>query len=99
MDTLRAAKVLGRGEREQQIRKALDAATRTVPGARWREDKNLLDTVVNLTEWPVGNSWAASIASSWNCRKKSWSPSCVTIRNILPSKMPPASCCRIFWQC
>ena len=39
-------------EREQQIRKALDAATRTVPGARWREDKSLLDTVVNLTEFP-----------------------------------------------
>src|SRR5579863_9573759 len=52
VDALRAAKVLGRVEREQQIRKALDAATRTVPGARWREDKALLDTVVNLTEFP-----------------------------------------------
>jgi glycyl-tRNA synthetase beta chain len=52
VDALRTAKVLGRGEREQQIRKALDAATRTVPGARWREDKSLLDTVVNLTEFP-----------------------------------------------
>jgi glycyl-tRNA synthetase beta chain len=52
VDSLRAAKVLGRGEREHQIRKALDAATRTVPGARWREDKALLDTVVNLTEFP-----------------------------------------------
>lgn len=51
-DALRAAKVLGRSEREQQIRKALDAATRTIPGARWREDKALLDTVVNLTEFP-----------------------------------------------
>ncbi len=39
-------------EREQSIRKALDAATRTIPGARWREDKPLLDTVVNLTEFP-----------------------------------------------
>jgi len=39
-------------EREQRIRKALDAATRTIPGARWREDKSLLDTVVNLTEFP-----------------------------------------------
>jgi glycyl-tRNA synthetase beta chain len=39
-------------EREHRIRKALDAATRTVPGARWREDKTLLDTVVNLTEFP-----------------------------------------------
>jgi len=52
VDILRGAKVLGRGEREQQIRKALDASTRTIPGARWREDKSLLDTVVNLTEWP-----------------------------------------------
>ena len=52
IESLRAAKVLGRGEREHQIRKALDAATRTIPGARWREDKALLDTVVNLTEFP-----------------------------------------------
>ena len=52
VDSLRTAKVLGRGEREHQIRKALDAAARTVPGARWREDKSLLDTVVNLTEFP-----------------------------------------------
>ena len=51
-DGLRAAKVLGRGEREHQIRKALDAATRAIPGARWREDAALLDTVVNLTEFP-----------------------------------------------
>src|SRR5208282_5879147 len=51
-----------------RIRKALDAATRTIPNAstpstakaavvggpsaRWREDKALLDTVVNLTEFP-----------------------------------------------
>lgn len=40
-------------EREHRIRKALDAATRTVPGARWREDPELLNTVVNLTEWPA----------------------------------------------
>jgi glycyl-tRNA synthetase beta chain len=52
VEVLRSAKVLGRGEREHQIRKALDAATRTISGARWREDKALLDTVVNLTEWP-----------------------------------------------
>ena len=52
VETLRSGKVLGREEREQQIRKALDAATRSIPGARWREDKSLLDTVVNLTEWP-----------------------------------------------
>ena len=52
IDSLRVAKVLGRAEREQQIRKALDAATRTIAGARWREDKALLDTVVNLTEFP-----------------------------------------------
>ena len=52
VDALAAAKVLGRERREQQIRKALDAATRKIPGARWREDKTLLETVVNLTEFP-----------------------------------------------
>jgi len=53
VDALRRAKVLGRGEREYQIRKALDVATRAIPGARWREDKALLDAVVNLTEYPA----------------------------------------------
>ncbi|HLZ40410.1 MAG TPA: glycine--tRNA ligase subunit beta [Candidatus Sulfotelmatobacter sp.] len=52
VESLRAAKVLGRAEREHVIRKALDAATRTVAGARWREDPTLLDSVVNLTEYP-----------------------------------------------
>ena len=52
VDALRLAKVLGRPEREQQIRKALDTAARTISGARWREDKSLLDTVVSLTEFP-----------------------------------------------
>jgi glycyl-tRNA synthetase beta chain len=52
IDALRSAKVLGRTERERQIRKALDAATRTISGARWREDAALLETVVNLTEFP-----------------------------------------------
>ncbi len=40
-------------ERRQLIRKALDAATRTVAGARWREDEPLVETVVHLTEWPT----------------------------------------------
>src|SRR5579884_3994030 len=44
--------VASREEREKNIRAALDSATRQIPGARWREDKELLDTVVNLTEWP-----------------------------------------------
>jgi glycyl-tRNA synthetase beta chain len=52
VESLRSAKVLGSAEREQVIRKALDAATRTIPGARWREDKPLVSTVVNLTEFP-----------------------------------------------
>jgi len=52
VEALRGAKVLGAAEREQVIRKALDAATRTIPGARWREDKPLVATVVNLTEYP-----------------------------------------------
>ena len=49
---LKAAVVAYPQQREQRIRKALDAATRTVPGARWREDKELLETVINLTEFP-----------------------------------------------
>src|SRR5208337_2850773 len=52
VEALRGAKVLGAAEREQVIRKALDAATRTIPGARWCEDKPLVATVVNLTEFP-----------------------------------------------
>ena len=52
VSALRDARVLSRDAREQQIRKALDAAARATPGARWREDKNLLNTVVNLTEFP-----------------------------------------------
>lgn len=39
-------------EREKIIRHELDVATRRIPGARWREDKDLLATVVNLTEFP-----------------------------------------------
>jgi glycyl-tRNA synthetase beta chain len=38
--------------RRQRTRKALDAATRTVPGVRWREDEPLVETVTHLTEWP-----------------------------------------------
>ena len=50
---LKAAGVFARREeRLALIRKELDAACRTVAGALWREDKELLDTVVNLTEWP-----------------------------------------------
>jgi glycyl-tRNA synthetase beta chain len=48
----KASVVTSAAEREQRIRKALDASTRTILGARWREDKSLLDTVVNLTEFP-----------------------------------------------
>jgi glycyl-tRNA synthetase beta chain len=44
--------VVDPAERLHQIRKALDAATRTIGGARWREDSELLNTVVNLTEYP-----------------------------------------------
>ena len=51
--TLKKASVVASyQEREQRIRKALDAATRVLRGARWREDAELLNTVVNLTEWP-----------------------------------------------
>ncbi len=53
VDTLRAASVVvDVAERRQIIRKALDAATRAVPGARWREDEALVETVTHLAEWP-----------------------------------------------
>ena len=49
---LRVADVLSRPDRIAKIRKDLDAATRTIPGAHWREDAALLDIVVNLCEFP-----------------------------------------------
>ena len=50
---LKEAAVLARAsERLAFIRAALDSATRKIAGARWREDKPLLETVVNLTEFP-----------------------------------------------
>jgi glycyl-tRNA synthetase beta chain len=53
VEALRAASVVvSAAERRQIIRKALDAATRAVAGARWREDEPLVETVVHLTEWP-----------------------------------------------
>jgi glycyl-tRNA synthetase beta chain len=53
-ESLRAAKVIvDVAERRESIRKALDAATHTVPGARWRMDEPLIETVVHLTEWPT----------------------------------------------
>ncbi|MGC1421979.1 MAG: glycine--tRNA ligase subunit beta [Terracidiphilus sp.] len=52
-ETLRGASVVvDVAERRQAIRKALDEVTRTVPGARWREDEGLVETVTHLTEWP-----------------------------------------------
>jgi glycyl-tRNA synthetase beta chain len=41
------------GVRRERIRKALDAATRTFPEARWREDEALVEQVTHLTEWPA----------------------------------------------
>jgi glycyl-tRNA synthetase beta chain len=53
VSALEAAKVLVDVDaRRQRIRKALDAATRSVAGARWREDAALVETVTHLTEWP-----------------------------------------------
>ncbi len=52
-ESLRGAKVIvDVAERRQVIRKTLDKVTRTVPGARWREDEALVETVTHLTEWP-----------------------------------------------
>ena len=53
-EILRRAHVVAEvSERRHTIRKALDAATRTIAGARWREDEPLVETVVHLTEWPT----------------------------------------------
>jgi len=53
-ETLRRAKVIvSVAQLRQLIRKALDKQTRTVAGARWREDEPLVETVVHLTEWPA----------------------------------------------
>lgn len=52
-EQLRAARVLvDVEERRQRVRKELDRVTRTVAGARWREDVELVDQVTHLTEWP-----------------------------------------------
>jgi glycyl-tRNA synthetase beta chain len=54
VETLRTAKVIvDVAERTQIIRKALDKATRTISGARWREGKPLVETALHLTEWPT----------------------------------------------
>jgi glycyl-tRNA synthetase beta chain len=54
VEALRCASVVvDVAERRQVIRKALDRVTRTVAGARWREDEALVETVVHLTEWPT----------------------------------------------
>ena len=53
VSALESAKVLVDVEtRRHRIRKVLDAATRAISGARWREDTALVDTVTHLTEWP-----------------------------------------------
>ncbi|HMG85347.1 MAG TPA: glycine--tRNA ligase subunit beta [Terracidiphilus sp.] len=65
-DALRSASVVvDVAERRQAIRKALDKVTRTVAGARWREDEGLVETVTHLTEWPsviLGNFEAEYLA-------------------------------------
>jgi glycyl-tRNA synthetase beta chain len=52
--TLESAHVLADvAVRRQRIRKALDAATRKLSDARWREDAPLVEQVTHLTEWPT----------------------------------------------
>jgi glycyl-tRNA synthetase beta chain len=52
-DLRKAFVIVDVAERRHSIRKALDAATRKVSGARWREDEGLVETVTHLTEWPT----------------------------------------------
>jgi len=50
---LEAASVLADvSRRRERIRKELDRVTRSIAGARWREDAALVETVTQLTEWP-----------------------------------------------
>ena len=52
-ETLKNAYVLADVEaRRHGIRKALDQVCRSIPGARWREDHELVDKLTHLTEWP-----------------------------------------------
>jgi glycyl-tRNA synthetase beta chain len=54
LPTLETAFVVANvGVRRQRIRKALDAVTRRLPEARWREDEALVEQVTHLTEWPT----------------------------------------------
>jgi len=54
LKALEAANVIADVEfRRHRIRKALDKARERIPGARWREDEALIDTVTHLTEWPA----------------------------------------------
>jgi glycyl-tRNA synthetase beta chain len=57
LDALRSAYVdADVAARRHTIRKALDHVTHAItetPGARWREDEALVETVVHLTEWPT----------------------------------------------
>ena len=72
-EALRSAKVVvDVAERRQTIRKALDKATRTVAGTRWREDEPLVETVTHLTEWPTVILGELLRPSTWRCRKRSW---------------------------
>ncbi len=48
----RAFVTAGSEARRHTIRKALDRVCRTVAGARWREDHQLVESVTQLTEWP-----------------------------------------------
>jgi glycyl-tRNA synthetase beta chain len=53
-DMTRTANVIPNpAERESRIREQLSDVLRPIRNARWREDKALLNTVVNLTEWPA----------------------------------------------
>jgi glycyl-tRNA synthetase beta chain len=53
-EILRNAQVVADvAERRHKLRQALDKATRSLPGVRWREDEPLVETVTHLTEWPT----------------------------------------------
>ena len=94
-----AAVVPSSAAREERIRKALDAATRTIPGARWREDKPLLDTVVNLTEFPSVDSGQLRSGVSLASRRSAGHGNARSPEIFRAGRCRAASCCRIFSPC
>jgi len=85
------------GEREDRIREQLGAALKAIRNARWRDDKALLNTVVNLSEWPsvIAGSFRSKLFES--AGRGFGHGDARPSKNISPSKTVAANCCRTFF--